>query len=45
VEEMLDTGVIQPSNSPWSSPVCMVRKKDGFFRFGIDYRRVNTVTI
>ena len=26
---MLNTGVIQPSNCPWSSPVCMVRKKDG----------------
>jgi len=45
LQEMLDTGVIQPSNSPWSSPVCMVRKKDDSFRFCIDYRRVNAVTI
>ena len=45
LKEMLNTGVIQPSNSPWSSPVCMVRKKDGSFRFCIDYRRVNAVTI
>jgi len=43
--EMLNTGVIQPSNSPWSSPVCMVRKKDGSFRFCIDYRRMNAVTV
>ena len=27
LNEMLQTGVIEPSNSPWSSPVCMVRKK------------------
>jgi len=27
-QEMFDTGVVQPSNCPWSSPVCMVRKKD-----------------
>jgi len=45
LQEMLDTGVIQPSNSPWSSPVCMVRKKDDSFSFCIDYRRVNAVTI
>jgi len=45
LQEMLDTGVIQPSNSPWSSPVCMVREKDDSFRFCIDYRRVNAVTI
>ena len=43
--EMMNTGVIQPSNSPWSSPVCMVRKKDGSFRFCIDYRRMNAVTV
>jgi len=45
LQEMLDTGVIQPSNSHWSSPVCMVRKKDDSVRFCIDYRRVNAVTI
>ena len=43
--EMLNTGVIQPSNSPWSSPVFMVRKKDLSFRFCIDYRRMNAVTV
>ena len=42
---MLHTGVIKPSNSPWSSPVCMVRKKDGSYRYCVDYRRMNSVTI
>jgi len=44
IDEMLQTGVIEPSNSPWSSPVCMVKKKDETYRFCIDYRRLNEVT-
>ena len=43
LNEMLATGVIEPSISSWASPVCLV-KKDGTFRFCIDYRRVNTVS-
>jgi len=42
---MLQTGVIEHSNSPWSSAVCMVRKKDGCYRYCVDYRRMNFVTI
>jgi len=44
VQEMLRNDVIEPSSSPWSSPVVIVRKKDGRPRFCIDFRKVNEVT-
>ncbi|KMQ88444.1 reverse ribonuclease integrase, partial [Lasius niger] len=44
VEEMETAGVIEPSHSAWSSPVVVVKKKDGKFRFCIDFRKVNEVT-
>ncbi len=41
---MQQTGVVQPSASAWSSPVVMVKKKDGTQHFCVDYRALNSVT-
>lgn len=44
VDKMLELGVIEPAVSPWNSPVLMVPKKDGTYRFCLDSRKLNGVT-
>ena len=43
IQDMYENGQIEPSSSPWTSPVVLAKKKDGGLCFCIDYRRLNEI--
>lgn len=44
IDEMLESGVIRPSTSPWASGVTLVPKKDRTTQFCVDYQKLNSLT-
>jgi len=45
VQDLLKRDLIEPGHWAWSSPVVLVWKKNGSWRFCVDYGRLNSVTI
>ncbi|KAL2078911.1 hypothetical protein ACEWY4_024655 [Coilia grayii] len=44
INQLLQTQIIRESNSPYSSPIVLVKKKDGSLRMCVDYRQLNAKT-
>lgn len=44
VNDLLKLRVIEKSSSPFCAPIILVKKKDGSWRFVVDYRKLNAIT-
>lgn len=44
LDKMLKLKVVEPSKSPWSSPIVLLDKPDGSYRFCVNYKALNSVT-
>ena len=44
-KKLLDANIIAPSSSPYGSPCFLIKKKDNTYRFALDYRKLNSVTV
>ena len=45
LQQMLENKQIRASHSQYSAPVLLIKKRDGSYRFIIDYRKLNNITI
>ena len=45
IQKMINTGIVRESNSPYASPMVVVKKKDGSNRICVDYRKLNRITV
>jgi len=45
LDDLVASGFIQPSKSPFGAPVLFVKKKDGSMRMCVDYRDLNRITV
>ena len=45
IQDMKEMGIIRESDSPYASPIVVVKKKDGSNRICADYRALNNITV
>jgi len=44
-QKLYEAGIIQPSESPWNSPAFLIKKRNNEYRFVLDYRKLNAITV